>query len=252
MIKWTYLVASAVVVSGITHGQTQEQTGWQHSVELYALALNIRGDTTIGDISTDVDVDPGFIMDHIDMGAMVRLEGVYDNQWGYFIDYSFMDLSGRSDAVLDTNLNLLKGEVEIRQGVLEAKGFKRYQYEFGSIDYMAGIRWWDNDIDAKLYTSGGVIDKSKSLNEDWVDYLVGVRWLTDLNDDWKFHASIDAGLGSDTDFTSSILTGVRYQINTWSDLNLAYKSTWIDYDNGDVFKYHTASQGFLIGWAAHF
>ncbi|MCW8336626.1 hypothetical protein MD483_22725, partial [Vibrio sp. DBSS07] len=73
-----------------------------------------------------------------------------------------------------------------------------------------------------------------------------------LSEDWHFHASVDVGLGSDTDFTSSVLTGVRYQINSWSDLNLAYKSTWVDYDNGDVFAYNTASQGFLVGWAIQF
>jgi hypothetical protein len=63
---------------------------------------------------------------------------------------------------------------------------------------------------------------------------------------------MDAGLGSDTNFTSSLLTGVRYQINSWSDLNIAYKSTWVDYENKGTFEYDTASQGFLIGWAAHF
>lgn len=242
--------ACSADASDISEAEVHSQ--WRHSMEIYALALNIRGDSRIGDISTDVDIDPAFIMDHIDMGAMLRLEGIYANQWGYYVDYSFMKLSGHSDAVLDTNLELLKGNVDIRQGVLEAKGFKRVEYEVGAIDYMAGIRWWDNDIDAKLYAQGGALDKAKSLDEDWIDYLVGIRWTNSLREDWHFHASVDVGLGSDTDFTSSVLTGVRYQINSWSDLNLAYKSTWVDYDNGDVFAYNTASQGFLVGWAVQF
>jgi hypothetical protein len=229
-----------------------DQSGWAHSIELYAQALNIRGDSTIGNLSTDVDIDPQFIMDHIDMGAMLRLEGIYNNQWGYYIDYSYMKLSGQSDSVLDANLNLLKGELEIRQGVMEVKGFKRYQYSFGSIDYMFGIRWWDNDIDAKLYTSVGSLNTSKNLDEDWIDYLVGARWTNELTDKWQFHASIDAGLSGDTSFTSSILTGVRYEINNWSDVNIAYKSTWVDYDNENNFVYNTATQGFLVGFAVKF
>ncbi|MGR5061294.1 hypothetical protein [Photobacterium sp. DNB22_13_2] len=231
---------------------TPRESSWQHSFELYAMGLNIRGDSTIKNFSTDVDIDPGFIMDHIDIGAMLRLEGIYNNQWGYYIDYSFMELSGYSDAVLDKDLNLLRGNLDIRQGVLEAKGFKRYLYDFGSIDYLFGIRWWDNDIDAKLYTDGPKVDINKSLDEDWVDYLVGVRWMKQLTPFWHFHASIDAGLSSDTDFTSALLTGVRYQINHWSNIHFAYKSTWVDYDNGDTFKYNTATQGFLIGWAVQF
>lgn len=117
---------------------------------------------------------------------------------------------------------------------------------------MVGIRWWDNDIDTRLYGSKGNVDLRKSLNEDWIDYLVGVRWTKELNKSWTVHTSLDMGLGSDTDFTSSLLTGVRYQINDWSDLNLAYKSTWVDYENKGTFEYDTATQGFLVGWAAHF
>ena len=229
-----------------------EDQGWEHSLEIYALALNIRGDSQINDISADVDVDPSFIMDHIDMGAMLRLEGIYENKWGYYLDYSFMNLSGKTGSVLSSDLGILNGEVELRQGILETKAFKRYKYDFGSIDYMAGFRWWDNDLDTKLYTNSGLIDSSKNLKEDWVDYLIGARLITDLTEKWKLHFSIDVGLSGDTDFTSSILTGVRYQINDWSDLNLSYKSIWVDYDNGSTFKYNTASQGFLLGWAVHF
>lgn len=251
-LSTSLLALSFVGTPAIAEEMNTEKSGWEHSVEIYALALNIRGDSTIGNLSTDVDVDPKFIMDHIDMGAMLRLEGIYDNQWGYYIDYSYMNLSASTNSVLNTSLELLKGKTEIRQGVLEAKGFKRYQYDFGSIDYMFGIRWWDNDIDAKLYTSGGKLGTSKSINEDWVDYLIGARWITDITEQWQFHASIDAGLSGDTSFTSSVLTGVRYEMNEWSDLNMAYKSTWVDYDNEGTFTYNTASQGFLVGVGLYF
>ncbi len=251
-LSTSLLALSFVGTSAIAKEMNTEKSGWEHSVEIYALALNIRGDSTIGNLSADVDVDPKFIMDHIDMGAMLRLEGIYDNQWGYYIDYSYMNLSASTNSVLNTSLELLKGKTEIRQGVLEAKGFKRYQYDFGSIDYMFGIRWWDNDIDAKLYTTNGNLSSSKSLNEDWVDYLIGARWINDITDKWQFHASIDAGLSGDTSFTSSVLTGVRYEMNEWSDLNMAYKSTWVDYDNEGTFTYNTASQGFLVGVGLYF
>ncbi|CAK3774035.1 hypothetical protein [Vibrio crassostreae] len=255
MAKWRYLIASMLVASSTVNAQeASSETStkkWQHSIEIYAQALNIRGDTTIGNLSSEVDVDPAFIMDNFDMGAMLRLEGIYDNQWGYYLDYSFMELSAKSNSVIG-NAGILNGKLEIRQGVLEAKGFKRYQYDLGAIDYMVGLRWWDNDIDSKLYTNNGTPLNSRSLDEDWVDYLIGVRWTKELNKNWTVHTSLDIGLGSDTDFTSSLLTGARYQINDWSDLNLAYKSTWVDYENKGTFEYDTASQGFLVGWAAHF
>lgn len=258
MAKWRYLIAPVLVANSTVNAQEasspKDTPQWQHSIEIYAQALNIRGTSTIGGFSpTDVDVDPEFIMDNIDMGAMLRLEGIYNNQWGYYVDYSFMKLSGSAGLVQGISDNL-RGSTDIRQGVLEAKGFKRYQYDIGAIDYMVGIRWWDNDIDTRIYGPDGSntdIEKLK-VDEDWIDYLIGVRWTKELNKNWTVHTSLDIGLGSDTDFTSSLLTGARYQINDWSDLNLAYKSTWVDYENKGTFEYDTASQGFLVGWAAHF
>ncbi|WP_047879862.1 hypothetical protein [Photobacterium aquae] len=227
---------------------------WQHSLELYFMGLNIRGDSTIRNRTLDLDVDPKFIMDNLDIGAMARWESIYHQQWGFYLDYSFMELSGETDNLLSSTENLvLKSDIDIRQGVLEAKGFKRYHYPFGTLDYMIGLRWWDNDISAEFFRRDNqrIFDKF-SLDENWVDYVVGVRWINAINKHWLFHVSVDAGLGSDTDFTSAIQTGVRYRINHWSDINIAYKSTWVDYDNQDNFAYNTASQGFLLGWTAHF
>ena len=64
--------------------------------------------------------------------------------------------------------------------------------------------------------------------------------------------SIVAKSGVDAHFTYAIQTGVRYRFNEWSDLNLAYKSTWVDYKNEGVFEYDTASQGLLVGLGFYF
>lgn len=248
LLKGVYATLPLAVLASPTSlaAQSTEQASvWKHSIEIYALALNIRGDSRIGGVSADVDVDPEFIINNIDIGAMLHWETLYRNTWGFYVDYSYMKLSG--DGPSNTN-----NEIKIRQGVLEAKVFKRYSYDFGSVDYMAGIRWWDNDIDWSIRGPNGNLDRNPDVEEDWVDYLIGARLTSPLSENWDFYLSGDIGLSGDTDFTSSVQTGVRYHINSWSDLNLAYKSTWVDYDNGDSFAYNTASQGFLIGWAAHF
>ena len=57
MAKWHYLLASALVASSTVNAQeasSQSDTKkWQHSIEIYALALNIRGNTVqLVDISS--------------------------------------------------------------------------------------------------------------------------------------------------------------------------------------------------------
>ncbi|EIK0771521.1 MULTISPECIES: hypothetical protein [Vibrio] len=233
--------------------ETQESR-WRNSIEVYMLGLNIHGDTSIGRFSSEVDVDPKFIVDHLDIGAMLRFESIYQSKWGYYIDYSFMNLSGDVNNIKGALPNArYRADIEIRQGVLEAKAFQREQYSFGKLDYMFGLRWWDNDITGKLYRNDNrVLEDRLSLQEDWVDFLVGLRLIDELSENWRFHASIDAGLGNDTHFTYAIQTGVRYRFNEWSDLNLAYKSTWVDYKNEGVFEYDTASQGLLVGLGFYF
>lgn len=185
---------------------------------------------------------------------MLRFESIYQSKWGYYIDYSFMNLSGDVNNIKGALPNArYRADIEIRQGVLEAKAFQREQYSFGKLDYMFGLRWWDNDITGKLYRNDNrVLEDRLSLQEDWVDFLVGLRLIDELSENWRFHASIDAGLGNDTHFTYAIQTGVRYRFNEWSDLNLAYKSTWVDYKNEGVFEYDTASQGLLVGLGFYF
>lgn len=229
---------------------------WRNSIEIYAQALNIRGDSKVKDLAPkSVDIDPEFIMDHIDMGAMLRWESIYENKWGFYLDYSYMKLSGETDSLLQTDLSTIRAEMELRQGVLEAKGFKRYTYDFGTVDYMAGIRWWDNDVETKIRSTNNIgpsINKGNNPSVDWVDYLIGARLTTKLNEDWSTYLSGDIGFSRDTSFTSAVQAGFRYHLNTWSDFNLSYKSTWVDFDNGDTFAYNTATQGFLVGWAAYF
>lgn len=249
------LLSSLIAAPYVTAKDMQSSvSNWQHSVEIYMLALNINGDATMGNFSSSLDVDPKFIMDHLDIGAMARLEGVFNGKWGYYLDYSFMELSGDVNNMSGVLPNVTyRADIDIRQGVLEAKVFQREEHSFGMLDYMFGLRWWDNDIKGKVYRNDNrILADRLTIEEDWVDVLMGVRWLNDFNEDWRFHASLDAGLGADTNFTYATQIGLRYHMNAWSDINLAYKSTWVDYMNKGTFEYDTASHGLLIGLGLYF
>ncbi len=82
---------------------------WQHSFEIYALALNIRGERyhwwfvcwcRCGSLHSSWII--------LIWPTVVAFKNIYDNQWGYYIDYSFMKLSGKTNSVLGSNLKLLE------------------------------------------------------------------------------------------------------------------------------------------------
>lgn len=224
---------------------TKSTSSWDFNVEIYGQLTNINGSSQMGPISADLDLSPNDIYSNLKMGGMIQTGGIHSSGWGYSLDYAFMDLDPQHEDM--PAIGAL-----IHQGVLEAKGFKRYEYDFGTIDYMAGIRWWDMSVEG----AGGLVEGGA----DWVDYVVGARYSKQFARDWTFEVLVDAGAGADTDFTGQINTGVRYAINDWSEIHVAYKAVWVDYDNGNgvlpiedkQFGYDTVTHGLLAGWNIKF
>lgn len=221
---------------------------WSFQLEPYVMVTNIEGNASLGRVNgVAVDVDFDTILNNLDSAAMVHFEAHHDSGWGMAFDYGYMDLSGKK-----VNANGRVASVGTRQGVLEALGIYRTQLSNGTIDYFAGVRWWDNDISTDISLSQLPInDLSRNVKADWLDAVVGIRWLADINDQWTFLAQADIG-GYEANFTSSIQTGVQYEISELMTLDLKYKATWVDYDEGPkgqpgYFEYDTVTHGLVIG-----
>ena len=98
-----------------------------------------------------------------------------------FLDYAFMDLS---DDITGPRGGVLSGEV--RQGVLEAMLVKGTQSGDAQLDYFAGLRWWDIDVDVGIdpVILPGTV--TSSVEEDWVDLVIGARWKNPISEKWSF------------------------------------------------------------------
>jgi hypothetical protein len=227
---------------------------WRYQFEPYAMITSIKGDAGVGQITgADVDVDFGTILDNLESAAMIHFEAHHDSGWGMAFDYGYMDLGGKKNN--DTG----SVNVEVRQGVFEAAGLYRTQLSNSTLDYFAGIRWWDNDISIDLSVSALPGDGLRGdVKSDWVDLVVGVRWLGNINKNWTYLAQADiGGLGLESDFTTSVQTGVQYQISDTMTLDMKYKATWVDFEEGDQgevgsFQYDTVTHGPVIGLIFNF
>lgn len=229
-----------------------EGKDWTVSIEPYAHAVTIEGDAAIGRANADdVDVDFDKILETLHMGAMLNIKAVHKSGWGGAIDYAFMDL--RDDLSSD------RGGVasaKIRQAVLQAELVHYQQKGDASLEYLFGLRWWDNDLDLDLSSSGGVIDRALRKDIDWVDFFVGARYVAPINQQWKYMVRGDIGAG-DADFTSSVEAGVQYLISEHSTLSVKYKSTWVEYEEGTeneqgYFKYDTTTHGPAVAYTYQF
>jgi hypothetical protein len=246
MLK-THLIALPVIA---LLSNTVKADDWTFQLEPYVMATNISGDAVIGRISgAPIDVDFNTILENLEMAAMLHFEAHHKSGWGLAMDYAFMDLGHKKSNERDGVLN-----AKIRQGVLEALGLYRVKYRNSSLDYFAGVRWWDNDLSLTLdpaFTTGST---DVNVKEDWLDAVVGVRVITELNNRWNFMARADlGGFDLSADFTSTVESGVTYKINQLITIDMKYKATWVDYDNeknvGGVgnYQYDTITHGPVLG-----
>jgi hypothetical protein len=220
---------------------------WSYQIEPYLLGIMIDGDAGIGRATgADVDVNTSDVFDNLDVGGMLRFEARHESGWGVALDYAFMDLSddrtSPRGAVLDA---------EVRQGVFEALLTKAARSDDEQLDYFVGLRWWDNDVDVEIdpVLLPGTV--TSSIEEDWVDLIIGARWKNPINEKWSFTLHGDIG-GGGSDFTAAGIVGFNYKIGESKELKLQYKALAVDYETGTpgqpgYFKYDTTTHGPIIG-----
>ncbi len=220
---------------------------WSFELEPYLLGVSIDGDAGVGRLTgVDVDVSTSDILDNLDMAFMVHFEARHENGWGALVDYAFMDLSndttGPRGGVLAT---------ELRQAIFEAALMKSTDSGDGKLDFFAGLRWWNNEIDLTIDPASLPGTVSASVDEEWVDLMVGARWKKPISEKWLFVLRGDIG-GGGSDFTWASTVGFRYRIGDLTELDLGYKALAVDYETGTpgqpgFFKYDTTTHGPMIG-----
>ena len=170
---------------------------WVFTIVPYALFPYIKGDTTTGVAEdTDIDVDPGDILDSLGSGGMIYVEAFHENSFGASLSYAFMDLSDKGSGPK----GFTSAEVDIYQGIFEGYLYYRMKTETGPIDVFSGIRHWDIDVD--LDYKGIVDSENHDGGDDWVDPIVGARWMPQISEDWFLILRGDiGGFGVSSDFT---------------------------------------------------
>jgi len=242
---------------------------WQFEAQVYMLAPWIEGPTEVGyryrllgigklredSIDKKMEMSPKDVFDALKMGFMGHFDVRYQNRWGIWLDYAFMNL-GKSDKLpFDRTTGVHMG---FYQGVFE--GFVTYREPLakGFVDYYGGVRWWHNEVTFSLDQKRFPLMKLEELDRDidWYDPVIGVKWTYPLNESWDLTLRGDIGgfgiSDSSSDFSAVVEIGALYSITPQWQMRLSFKSMWVDYTEGtagkaDRFVYDTVSYGPIIG-----
>jgi hypothetical protein len=248
------LIASYLsLIAAIFVQSTASADDWNFVVAPYLLVPSITGDASLGRIdSADVDISGSDILKSLELGAMLQVEARHSSGWGGMLNYAFMDLGKDFSGPLGyTSVN-----TDIFQGILEGFATYRVEYQGGTVDLYGGVRWWDIGIDVDANTPLG--SASYSRDEDWVDPVIGARWMPRLNESFRLLVQGDVGgFGAASDFTWCAQAGVIWDASATTSVALLYKALGVDYQTGtrgtkSFFEYDTITQGPLLGLVLRF
>jgi hypothetical protein len=162
---------------------------WTLSVTPYSWLAGLNGDTTVKGRTTDIDVGPFKVLEHLDGVPWMSYAEARSGRLGLYNDIFYaplgVDASGArafGRLALDAALG-----VDIEQTIVEVGATYEIArwWSHTAIDLLAGARYWHQDValDLALTTTldvtGLTLSRGRAIaragNVDWVDPLVGLR-----------------------------------------------------------------------------
>ncbi len=219
---------------------------WQYNASIYLWGAGAKGRTASGSDASgnridgsDIDFDVGFdaLLKNLNMAFMGDFE-VRKARWSLLADLIYLnveaDKSGSVPVPVLPGSNAtvkVDADVKMKAWLLNLiGGYNVWQTEKGTLDLLAGARYFDLRLDLDIGAKLGGLAPSADLSPSLIslDAVIGVKGHLDLNKQWYAPYYLDIGTGQ-SDFTWQALAGVGYRFG-WGNVSLTYRH--IDWDYG--------------------
>ena len=235
-----FFVCFFITSAGMAAGEEKDKNWKFDLAPLYLWGANLSGDMTMKGATAPVDLDFATIWDNLEGILTVHFEGVHTSGWGFIANLDYLNIGAENPAPVGGGT--LK--VDLKETIVELDGFYRTQSGPHTYDVLFGIRYTYVDVTADFTNrpDGG-------SNEDWVNGVVGVRYLYQMSEKWNLLTRGDLGLGQ-SDFTYHALGIVNFQ--AWKNVSFfgGYRALYDDYSTGsgnDQFRYDITMHGPILG-----
>jgi hypothetical protein len=243
------LILLVVLVSfGAAKVTAQEREGWQFTLSPFFWATGLDGTASIGPLEQKVDVTFSDILDSLTMAVMVDLRIDY-KRWGLQSNVIWVDLSS------EETVESIKIKAEPTMWIVDVDG----HYQLHPMwEVLAGIRYFDVNIDLDVTAEGAPQSVSRTGNKNWIDPILGAQFSTPLSESWSFKARGDiGGFGAGSELTWQLRGGFDWRFGSskrhslfigWRHLAWDYK----DDDGKAAFEMNTYMTGPVAGVSFRF
>lgn len=232
---------------------------WQNRIGVYLWMAGLDG--TSGNRLQAGEVEASFsdIMENLQAGFMLDYRGKKD-KWGLGLDLIYLNINpnstvrGPNPAPVGPPILSAESDVDIKQWIVDFTG--RYEVT-PNFELLAGGRYVDLDIDAKVALGPQQKQLEVSGKDSWVDPIIGgeYRGRFPNTEKWRYilHGDI-GGFGVSSDLTWQLYGYVGYQPSREWSIYGGYRYMKIDYeaDNRTNFFYDMAVGGPVLGVAYAF
>jgi opacity protein-like surface antigen len=262
-------VLAAGLICSSAYGQEEIDTSdkWEIRLMPYFWFLSVDAEGTVGgnlrSLSADVDLGFDDIADHLDFGAMGRVEA-WKGKWGLTFDGLFLNLSADKSFSGPRDLIGFNLDADVRIGSADfGLAYRLFEQRFGNenkqslaFEPYGGLRYayLRQKVDLNVAIPGvGSVGRNLGTSEDWVEPFVGGRVIWGLNDKLAINIAGDAGgfgIGSASDLTWQIKGGVDYKLSENMTFNAGYRYLELDYSRGsgaNEFGVDLRAKGPFIG-----
>jgi len=230
------LIASVLLVPGVV--TAQEDEGWKFRLTPYLWMLGIDGTTAAFGNDVPVKADFSDIFDLLNIALAVNME-LNNGKWFFVLDPMYASL----EAPIETG-SPIGGKAEIDLLIIDALVGLSLSKNF---DVYAGARYYDQDITVVPNNLPEV-----GLGDDWMDFLLGVRFSAGISDKWAFSGKIDAAVGGDSDSALYAQAVFMRLIGDNKHFDIGYRYYDVDYESGSGltrFKWDVAHSGPVVGFS---
>lgn len=231
--------------------QDADPDRWGLTVAPYFLFPNMSGEAGIGNITVDVDADPGDIFDKLQFGFMLLLE-MSNQDWAVAVDGLYMSLEQKGQ----TPILGREAEADMKQLAIQTNILRRVATwaEVG-----LGVRL--NSLESGLVVAPGEIilpGTDITKKETWLDPLIAARFTIPTQSKWHLGMQGDiGGFGVGSDFAWQIEPFVGYRFSRLFELAFSYRAIGMKYEAGeqetaDYFLYDMIIFGPQLGIVLRF
>lgn len=254
--KAAVLLAGILMCAFVPGAGAQEQ--WRHQIGTGLFGLNINGDIgfgtkAVGPVEVNADLNMSDIMDATESAfgfAGASTNGI----WTIFYGAGQLKLEESNDgttaAGLDADANLDFKDIYAEAGAT---------YKFattGRNDWgvLGGLRYLKHDYDIDVEV--GPQNASRSINNDWVDVLIGATHRFNINEALAWNNRADLGFGG-SNGTYHVRSAIDWRVAKSWLISFYGDYKHVDYENGnkgdnDWYKYDVDEFGPGIAFAYMF